>query len=318
MTTKKCRTLHIVTCVSNPLLWKSRAALAEKVIEEWTLAENVHVTIVECVYGGRSYQLQHLANEDRVTHVPVRASTLLWVKENLMNVGIAHLPHDAHYIATVDADVIWRGPNWADRVMDTLDLYPVIQPWQYCLDLGPKNQHGQVHNSFAYLYSEGAQVVPRFIDKTWHLTNSPYTYPHPGFAWAWTRDFLDWSGGLFEWGGVGAGDHHMALALIGRADMSVPRQMDGAYKTLLDAWQARARKFNGLKIGYLQDTIEHMYHGAKVNRGYNSRWEMFLKYKFDPVTDTKRNSYGVLEFAGNKPQLERDWAKYLRARNEDE
>jgi hypothetical protein len=44
---------------------------------------------------------------------------------------------------------------------------------------------------------------------------------------------------------------------------------------------------------------------------------MFLKYQFNPVTDVKRNSYGVLEFAGNKPALEAAWLKYLIARNED-
>ena len=39
---------------------------------------------------------------------------------------------------------------------------------------------------------------------------------------------------------------------------------------------------------------------------------------FDPDTDLIRNSYGMLEFAGNKPALEQDWDRYLAARAEDD
>jgi hypothetical protein len=44
---------------------------------------------------------------------------------------------------------------------------------------------------------------------------------------------------------------------------------------------------------------------------------MFERHKFDPTTDVKRNRWGVLDFAGNKPDLEREWDAYLRSRNED-
>ena len=41
---------------------------------------------------------------------------------------------------------------------------------------------------------------------------------------------------------------------------------------------------------------------------------MFLKLGFDPVTDLKRNSYGVLEFSGSKPRREGAFDRYLRSR----
>jgi hypothetical protein len=47
------------------------------------------------------------------------------------------------------------------------------------------------------------------------------------------------------------------------------------------------------------------------------RWEMFISQKFDPFTDLKRNSYGVLEFSDSKPDLERLFHNYLRDREED-
>lgn len=70
-------------------------------------------------------------------------------------------------------------------------------------------------------------------------------------------------------------------------------------------------------IGYVGGTLEHMFHGRKGDRGYQSRWDMFVKHGFDPHEDLKRNSHGVLEFAGNKPELRREFDRYLQSRNED-
>jgi hypothetical protein len=42
-----------------------------------------------------------------------------------------------------------------------------------------------------------------------------------------------------------------------------------------------------------------------------------MKYKFNPYVDLKKNTFGVIEFAGNKPDLEREFDNYLRSRMED-
>ena len=39
--------------------------------------------------------------------------------------------------------------------------------------------------------------------------------------------------------------------------------------------------------------------------------------RFNPLEDLRRNSFGVLEFDGNKPELEREFDRYLRSRQED-
>jgi hypothetical protein len=55
---------------------------------------------------------------------------------------------------------------------------------------------------------------------------------------------------------------------------------------------------------------------ATTRRAYVS-WNMFIEHQFNPHADLKRNSYGVLEFSGNKPDLERMFDNYLRDREED-
>jgi hypothetical protein len=151
----------------------------------------------------------------------------------------------------------------------------------------------------------------------WEFDGGPYAYPHCGYAWVWRRDILDWVGGLFELGGMGAGDHHMALSIVGGAEWSMPGGTTESYRTAVKTWQDRAAVAINKKLGFTHGTIEHPFHGSKAKRSYIGRWEMFLNHGFDPVRDLKRNSRGVLEFAGNKPALELEFANYLSSRQED-
>jgi hypothetical protein len=44
---------------------------------------------------------------------------------------------------------------------------------------------------------------------------------------------------------------------------------------------------------------------------------VLVEYGFDPDTDLKSNTTGVLELAGNKPALDRDIYRYMAERDED-
>ena len=92
--------LHVVTAISNPLRWKTRYDLAKAAIAGWVQEPNVHVTVVEVAHGARDYALdKFFAAHPQVTHIPVRATTMAWSKENCLNLGISHLPQGAKYIA---------------------------------------------------------------------------------------------------------------------------------------------------------------------------------------------------------------------------
>jgi hypothetical protein len=305
--------LHVVTCVANPIRWKSRIALAREAIRGW-IADGANVTLVECAYGDRDHELADIPG---VVHVPVRAHTLVWSKECLLNIGIAKLPHGAKFIATLDADIHFRKRGWAAETVHALQIHPVVQPWTDAYDLGPNDEHLSAHKSFCGLWQAGKPVVPTG-PRFWKFAGGPYEYSHTGYAWAWTRAFLDQAGGLIEIAGMGSADHHMAYALVGSVDASMPSdKVTPAYANALRRWQIRAVQAANHKLGSVPQTIEHAFHGRKEARGYQSRWDMFLEHGFDPETDLKRNSHGVLEFSGNKPALERAFEAYLRSRDED-
>jgi hypothetical protein len=138
-----------------------------------------------------------------------------------------------------------------------------------------------------------------------------------GYAWAWTRTVLDKIGGLFDLAGTGSADHHQALAIVGAVDKSVPAGTHPNYIAALKTWESRALTHINKNLGFVPGTIEHRFHGSKAARGYLDRWGMFVKHGFDPLVDIKRNSWGVVEWSGAKPDLEREWHLYLKSRNED-
>ena len=309
-------TLYIVTAVANPIRWSSRTRLAKEAIHGWSKDPNTHITIVECAYGGRDFELIDFAEDIKATHIAVRAHTVAWSKENLLNIGISRLPHEANFVGTFDADIKFRKTYWANEAIHSLQLHPVIQPWVNAYDLGPNDSHLQTHVSFCYCYAAGKPVIAESA-QFWKFNNGPYDYPHSGYAWCWTRDTLNRLGGLFEVGGMGSGDHHMALALTGNGQWSIPPGVSETYKNAVMQWQSRALLHVNKKLGYSPGTIEHSFHGSKPNRSYQGRWDMFIRHNFDPWTDLKKNTYGVIEFAGNKPELEREFELYMRLREED-
>ena len=140
-------TLHVVTAIANPIRWQSRAQLYRQ-FEEHMLDSGVRLTVVECAYGDRPHEF---ADNPHITHVPVRARSVLWIKENLLNIGLGRLPQDWRNVAWIDADVTFRRPDWATETVHALQQYDVVQPWSDCYDLGPNDEHLQVHRAFCRL-----------------------------------------------------------------------------------------------------------------------------------------------------------------------
>ena len=302
--------LHVFTARSNPLGWaaphRNWLRFAGHMIDS-----GVNLTVVECAYGEEAFQCEM----EGLRHIGVRAKTRGWVKENLINLGVQRTP-EAKYVAWIDADVIFRRPDWAAATVRALQHYDVVQPWSDAYDLGPNGEHLAHHRSFCRQFFHRAPLWATGSGY-WQGDGGPNVYPHSGYAWAMTREAYDWVGGLFELGGMGSGDHHMALALVGLADASLVNGISKSYKRAVKRWEERAVRHINRNIGYVPGTIEHLFHGKKSDRGYQSRWDMFVQHQFDPYEDLKRNSHGVLEFATNKPDLRHDFDLYLQSRHED-
>ena len=300
--------LHVVAVRENPRRFKAPDRLYLE-FEQHMLDSGVHLTVVECAFGERPF---HYDERKHVQHIGVRARTMLWHKENLINIGVSRLPPEWKYLAWVDTDIRFRKPGWAEETVHGLQHYAMLQPWDTAYDLGPDGEHMELHRSFGWVYGTGKPIVqgPR-------CSPGGYVFGHPGYAWAMTRDAFVRVGGLIDTAILGAADHHMAMGAIGRASETIPGKLMGAYAAPIMRWQDRAVRHLNDRVGWVPGTIEHSFHGSKLHRRYVDRWQILEENHFDPAIDIMRNEFGVVELAGNKPRLTRQIETYFSQRNED-
>lgn len=298
--------LTIVTAYSNPILYSSRPRLY-RAFEQHMKDSGVRLITIECALGERPFEVTDPNDPD---DVQVRCDTLVWHKESLQNIGIQHARRTApgtRYIGWFDGDITFRDADWAVKTIQALQHYDVVQPWSHCIDLGPAGEFVQVDYSLAFNWH---------TERSHWMRKKPYAFCHPGYAWAARASALETVGGLLECAALGAADHHMALALLGKVMDSVPKGLSPTYLAAIKAWQELALKL-GKNFGYVRNTIEHGWHGAKADRRYVPRWDILVEEKYCPVTDIRRNLHGVIELALNKPELRHRIDRYFRQRAED-
>ena len=329
--------LWFVTAISNPERYKTRYELYKTFREHVINDLHANLLTVESQVGERAFQIteafprQPDDSRVRVIDVQLRCDSHCWNKESQMNAGLSRLPSDAKYVIFADADIEFQNRDIVTETIHALQVHPVVQPFETTIDLGPNGEVLEIHKSFGWCHQQGLQWGP---PKTKNGVAMYDPYPqavatgntfkglgnvfHPGYAIAFRLDVLNKLGGLIDVGILGASDHHMCLALIGKARYSVPGQIHPNYLNVILAWQKLADLHIRGDFGYVRGKISAAFHGPKRNRAYIKRWSILTKHNFDPLVDVRRNLHGLWEFTENNPGFRDDMRRYFKSRLEDD
>jgi len=319
-------TLYCIAVLSNPVGWKSRVPLFLQCVERLESTPNVQVIRVEHAFGNRPWEVTDAANP---FHVQLRGDERheTWLKEALIKVGISRaVPHDAKYIAWIDADLTFLDAQWASKTIAALQHYAVVQPWSNSVDLSAKgeiiqNEHGStVDKSFCAAWVDGDfREVPNA--DYGHSFKAPKS--HYGYAWAIRKEIYD-KIGILDWCVTGAADYVMALSFAGllnldhsSVDFIDPDTITPGYRRRLSRFVQLCSQYVRKNIGYISGTIAHNHHGSKKHRGYVSRRSVIVDSKFDPDVDLVDDWQGLPVLSGNNITLRDLLRKYFRSRNED-
>ena len=184
-----CPDLWFVCCVANPMGYKSRIALYGRFVDHVLHDLRVNLCVVECAYGDSVHVCDRPALAQpgpKFMHVPVRAESVLWHKENLLNIGMRALPCDTKYVCWCDADITFENRWIAVDIVAALKRHAVVQCFERCVDLGPDGATMRVHRGYAYSSRLG---LPQ---------GESYSQWHSGYVWAARADFLAAIGSLFN------------------------------------------------------------------------------------------------------------------------
>lgn len=238
-------------------------------------------------------------------HIKVKLRDQLWIKENLINIGVRYLPKDWKYMAWIDADLTFLNTNWANDTLRYLKTYDVLQLFQTAVNLGPDGEAMKIDQAFCYMALKSG--------KPYHK-NAKYGFWHPGYAWAIKRSTYDIWGGLLDIGILGSGDRHMALSLIGKGDYSYHGGVSDAYKQCVLDFQ---KKCSTLIFSYIPGTILHHFHGSLKDRQYVDRWLILVRHKYEPHVDTYYDENRILRLTESGKRFQPDIVKYFEGRRED-
>ena len=296
--------LHVIAVISNPAQFARRYILAKEFIHRMEEDPNVIVYVVELAYDKQQYYITDSKNE---RHLQLRANTILWHKENMINVGIKKLlPKGWKAFAWIDADVEFENPSWAKDTLKILNGYKdIVQTFSHAIDMDTDESAMRIFTSFGYQY-----------EKKQKYNKNPENFWHPGYAWAMTRKAYERIGGLYEYAILGSGDNIMSLSIVSNGLKGINEGSTDGYKKTIEDFQY---KMKTLRLGYVPGVIRHYYHGSKKNRGYNDRWKILLENDYNPYHHIKHNKNGLLIPTDDCPKdILTKITTYFYDRNEDE
>lgn len=336
--------LYAIVPYFNPWRWKSREKHTQRALKHFH-DSGVVIVLVEVAFNRREFTFADsgldgtLASCDilpkdhnfRHKYVGLRSNDELWLKENSINVGVSHLPHDWKQICWLDSDVHFLRPNWAGECIHKLQHFSFLQMFSHARDLGPNYQmlpetypHANgvgfvqswkdgdlAHNlsfrppSPATIKADVAKIAADLkilesdVLKLQRDLEGEYYYGmgarrvFPGLAWACTREAFDAVGGLIDIAIWGGGDWHMAHALVDKQDGMMHSRLHSNYKTIINEWYERAQKHIRKNIGVMEGSIIHSWHGKKTVRGYGDKHRILARLGFDPLRHLKKDYQGL-------------------------
>jgi hypothetical protein len=317
----------VVTVVSNPVRYKRRYELFHR-FKDMCNNAGVNLMVVEQAFGDRPFEVTKRGDP---WNLQLRSVDELWVKENLINLGVAqgcrNLP-EAKYVAWIDADCRPARPygDWFRETYHQLQHYQFVQMWEHIQDLDSDfNPLGPVAPSFMANYVKYGTPYPKGVGtniKTYpYHQDGPISWGSPGLAWAANIEAFNQIGGLPDQAILGAGDWYLAHMLIHTLELPGMKDYSPGYRESWLKIQERCDRWIKKDVGYVSGLVFHDYHGRKVNRKYNTRERILIENKYDPSTDIKYDVYGQLMLETWEPRqirLRDQIRAYFRARNEDD
>lgn len=308
---------HILTVVSNPVNYKSRYENFKR-FQESVLRKGAELWVVELATGARTHEITDCGDIHHIRLWQTGIEGEVWHKEQLYNIGIHNLLRerpDARYIMCTDADLLYES-DVLEKTIQGLQHWPIVQAWSHLISLDAKGHTTNVYKSFMYCRMSGD-------------TSSQPGYPprvgSPGGAWAFRREILNEmgsaiSGPIVDFGICGSGDTYFANTIVGEIEKSCKKKFHPNYIKWLRQYAENVDYVVKRNVGYVPNTVRHLFHGPHSTRGYEWRDNILIKNQFDPETDLTKDASGLWRLivkTDRQMKLRDELRYYFRSRQED-
>ncbi len=304
--------LWAVTCYYNPAGYRRRL----QNYRAFRARLGAPLVAVELGYG-QDFELEE---SDAEILIQLHCPDVMWQKERLLNIAIEAVPADVEEIAWLDCDILFESDDWVESASRKLDEFNLVHLFRRRVNLPP----GSLLDAPTWDQGDEAlstiseRVAGRMSDDALADSGAPVRLKQSlGLAWAAPRALLA-EHGLYDAAIMGSADRliaNAALGLLGFGERAI--LMNEAQRAHYRSWAEPFHRSVAGQVGYVDQTVLHLWHGDLRNRKYLERHEGLACFDLDPRSDLLLDESGCWRWSSDKPELH-DYVKdYFAARRED-
>jgi len=225
-------------------------------------------------------------------HITYNVPQTIFIKENLINLAVKnHLPEDWENFCWMDGDLIYDSNNWVDNVLNELKTNDIVQMFSIGFQQATENaRHYKAEYGFMYSQKlENKNPIFEYILR-----------PHPGYAWAMTRNLYEQIGELWEFNIIGGADSIIATSAViwknlkeidvSLLDLNIQYNNTNIDKMLSPFYYSEGFrnsvykyvcKFKGCRYSYISNHVLHLYHGDLSKRLYGERQQILKDFVYE-------------------------------------
>lgn len=265
-----------------------------------------NLLIVELAYFARDFEM----TGKHSNIVQLRTDSVMWHKENLMNIGTKHLRSQGFkHVGWLDGDAIidHDQKKWYAKCEESLKKYNLVQVAE------------RINAKFSDVEREKYLACAEYM-----LTDTSFAYCYTcGLGWVMPGNLWD-KCHYYDRGILGAGDSLNFMGSITEAvDFTKYRGFtgNGAANDLpfYMKWVQRWRQQIQGKVSFIagvHSSVEP--HGNREGRAYRERMMGLVDYRFNPQSCLSYGSNGVLEWTDKAPRDLKNFVfEYFINRKED-
>jgi len=256
----------------------------------------INFQTVEVIFPGQDFQLTKPNNQPY--DLQYKDEWIFAMRENLVNVGIKHLPDDWQFVSWVDQHIFWVDPYWFEKAIVLMSHYNIV----HLLNGNDfKNMTNgtdySLRGAVKYYYEVGINYW-RYVPQQW------------GLAWATNRETYEKLGGLLDICIGTKCDFYQAVTYTGIMFDKMTNNED--FNNEIKKWQEHAIKVYDKKVGFLDSKVLHFIHcmeGCRTSQ-YDQQIGLLYQHNYNPHTDLIRDKEGRLSLTNNKALAEAMWRLY--------
>lgn len=208
----------------------------------------------------------------------------VWSKEIIIN-KIIDTIDEVEYLMWIDGDLIYDDLSWLDNIDDVVKDNDFVQLFE---NINYLNENKEITHSYKSIgFKLKSDLKPMNSSKISKFENKSDF--KPGGAWLGRFSVLK-EKKLFEKMYVGGGDVIFLYGINGVNEGFTLDKVKESNEEIYNEAVNWINSFGRYNIGYLKQTISHLYHGQMSSRNYIGRYKQLSKFKefIEPITEIKK------------------------------